>query len=154
VAVAVVLSLVFVSIQIRQNTRAIQGQSIATATLISQTELQTMMNSDTRVAYLKSIESPESLTTDDLVLLDVFNTMFVTGRENDYLQYRLGTLDDELWQRTLGGISGVLSSRWGRHWWSTVGKHLVSVNFVPIVDKALENPTYAIDVYYENLKLK
>ena len=44
VAVSVVLSLVFLSFQIRQNTLSIQGQSIATATLISQGELAVNMS--------------------------------------------------------------------------------------------------------------
>ena len=85
--------------------------------------------------------------------MDLFYTMFVIGRENEFFQNQLGTLDDELWDRTRGAIAGVLSSRWGRHWWYTVGNYLVISDFGLVVDKALEIPVFAIDEYYESLKL-
>jgi hypothetical protein len=34
------------------------------------------------------------------------------------------------------------------------GIHLVSADFALVVDTALENPVFAVDDYYENLKLK
>ena len=95
-AIAVFATLIYLAVQIRQNTLAIKGQSIATATLISQGELQAFMNTSTGDAYHKSLESPESLTTHEITLLDAFNTMFVAGRENDFMQFQLGTMDDRI----------------------------------------------------------
>jgi hypothetical protein len=150
---AVVTSLVFLTIQVRQNTRAIRGQSIATATGINQDELQYMMDPEYAATFLKSINSPESLTDNDLVVLDAWNTMFLFGRENDFIQNRLGTLDDELWVRSSGGISAVYSSAWGRHWWNTVGKELISSEFRLYVEKVLEKPAFSMNEYFEKLKI-
>jgi hypothetical protein len=153
-AIAVFATLIYLAVQIRQNTLAIKGQSIATATLISQGELQAFMNTSTGDAYHKSLESPESLTTHEITLLDAFNTMFVAGRENDFMQFQLGTMDERIWFRIKGGITAVLGTPWGKHWWNTVGKDFVSPDFGAVVENILETPTFSMDDYYDRLKLK
>ena len=97
-ATLVIVSLIYVGLQVRQNTVAIKSQTIGSAIQLAQTELLWHGNKEFAQLFQKSINAPATLTKDDLHQLNAWNIMMLRGRSNDYQQYKMGTLGEERWK--------------------------------------------------------
>jgi len=155
VAITIVLSLLFVSVQIDQNTTAIKGSAVSSAASVSLMELMPLVDSDFGAVFRKSLDSPESLTLDEIARLSARNVMMLVGRENEFEQLQLGTLDKWGWKRSEAAVKYALNNRWHKHWWETVGRHIFRPDFVEWIDGVLKDSTIIMDKgYFENLRLK
>ena len=61
-------------------------------------------------------------------------------RENNWLQYENGILDDTTWRAYRGSIVAVLSGPQTRHWWENFEiERIFDKRFISIVDELLAN---------------
>ncbi len=103
-SIAVVLTLIFLTMQLRQNTSALQ-------TNISQSYLDRWMatydhvinNDAIASAFAKNPQTVDDLSEIELIKLNAFFQMAMRQTEFMYYQYRNGKLDQELWDQWYAG---------------------------------------------------
>ena len=150
-SIAVVITLIFLILQIRQNTRAIEAST-----------RQASLDADT--AYLNmSVNNPEMLlavtkpdmTDRDTVQLIQSLALFIRGRENDFAQYQRGVLDKATWERYKSSLIAVLSWERNRNFWNnSTANNTFDPDFVREVNRMIEKIpmlTMPIQDYYRQL---
>lgn len=131
---AVVLSLVYVGVQVNQNTRAIH-----TATSQSvydyHAELQRSVSENPELAalLLRARDQPESITPLDSLRLSTRINLEVNLFESVYTSARLGTMESEMAAGWLRGLSYTFCDEQGRIFWTQYGVEY-HPDFVAAVD--------------------
>ena len=152
--IIIVLSLLFVAKQLRQNTLTIMGQSMSNAIQIAQTELIQFGSQETSEIFLKSIKAPEKLTLDEIHQLHAWNLIFMVGRSNDFQQYKLGTLSDARWKVNEKAVEYLFQSKWHRNWLKIGGRHHFPDELIDWVESILDNSSFDTANFMTNLQLK
>ena len=140
-SIAVVGSVIYLSLQIRQSNNISQGQT--------RTEFRNMAGQE----LFKVIDHPEvlrcllddtaALTTDQKIRVYEWLLGCLRMREYIWLQHRAGLLDSVTFQTYSQSIRHILSSNRGRRWWHEFKSAGFHAEFVRFVDDQLErNPTY------------
>ena len=97
--VAVVLSLVYVGAQVRQNTRATR---LATAQNLSRDMREQLLplydDSEFSKLYFDGMKDVESLTGEERFRLNVYTMSYLRAMENTYYQYQNGAVDEYVWE--------------------------------------------------------
>lgn len=135
--IGVIISLVYVARQIRQNTRAVKGATTHAVTERQQTELH--WSHEIAGIFTKAIETPGELSSSEAWSLSEWLSSAIVMRQNEYRQYRLGLLEDEVWNQSERVISMLLGFPWGRHWWKVVGREQVNPRLAGHIDGLLQD---------------
>ena len=138
-AVAVVVTLAYLAVQIRQNTRAIRGSTLDSITAHQQNELR--WSSDVGHAFRKSLDNPNLLNEEETWLMSEWMTAALIARHNEFCQYTQGLLGEDGWKTSENIIRYVLSSEWAQRWWKIYGRNHFSEPFVCRVDEIIEEGT-------------
>ena len=115
-AIAVVISLVYLAAQIRQNTRALHSSSYSQAA--EQLWLANLaIAQDRDLARIVADDSAgEPLSLEDTARLNSVLNLFFYGCENLFRQYERGLLDSDTWDNvvlnSLSGFAPALRDRW------------------------------------------
>ena len=140
--VAILLGLVFVGFEIRQNTaatRAATQQAILDATL--QQHWGVMSNERLREVMVVARNDPEWVTatpqTSDHILLERFYWQRFHALENAFYHYTEGTLDPRLWVGWDVWLRGLASDPLMPPFWAKLGDGYMP-DFVDYIDAALE----------------
>ena len=113
--IAVVLGLVFVGFQIRQNTDAVRSSTVQALAEMSMENIALGVESaELRQAYSIGTENPDALSDEQGDLLRWFTTHAMRVMENRFRQFELGVLVDAT---AVGGTGGLYRSYWFRTWW-------------------------------------
>ena len=131
-AIAVVISLVYLAVQIRQNTMAVRGSTLDAITAHMQEELR--WSSEMPVVFRKAMEDPAALTYEESWQLSEWVTAAFTARQNEYHQYRQGMLDEEVWEAIENIIRLLMGIAWIREWWQEYGRKQLAQSFVRKVE--------------------
>jgi len=149
-AVAVVLSVLYLALQIRQNTRVVQGATIQGITETGQRENR--WSSDMASVFIKAIESPGSMSSLETFQMGEWLTAAMIARQNEYLQYQRGLLDQEMWDASVGIVRSIMSVDFSRSWWRSWDKTVYSPGFVAVIEKILaENRNWRFDEHIKSL---
>ena len=136
-AIAVIATLLYLALQIRQNTKAMRGATLNAITEHKQFELR--WSSDIATAWRKSLTEPKSLTQDESWQIAEWMCSSFVARQNEFFQYKQGLIDDETWAASEIIIKLALASKWGRNWWEEFAPNAFTEPFVNMVNKVLEN---------------
>ncbi len=138
---AILITLVYLVIEIQQNAEATQANT-----------RQAILASDQQLLELL-IDSPElsllwykpDLTDQERISLSYFLASFVRMRENNWLQFENGTLDDVTWRAYQGSIVATLSAPQTRAWWQNFGvERVYNSEFISLVNVLIANePLFA-----------
>lgn len=131
-AAAVVISLIYVSVQIRQNTRAVRGSTLDAITAHQQAELR--WSSDLAAEFRKAIEAPESLSFEESWRVSEWMSSAFSSRQNEYQQYKQGLLDEEVWESIQQIIGVIIGIDWVDTWWEEYGSKNLTSEFVAEVE--------------------
>ncbi len=117
--IALVLSLVFVGVQIRQNTRATRAASHNEVSN-SLNEINRMFaeNADLTRIWIAGAESRQVLTAEERWRFDATMRAYMHVCETMFIQAGLGTGDKSIMRAEEDGIRTVLASRGGGEWWA------------------------------------
>ena len=114
-AIAVVISLVYLAGQIRQNTRALHGSSYAqSAEQLWLFNLAIAQDADLGRIWAE-YTAGKPLTPEDLVRLEASLACMFFGMENLFRQYERGLLDPDTWEnvvRNAPPMTGPTLDRW------------------------------------------
>lgn len=138
-SIAIVITLVYLTIEIRQNTNALAGQTRQAVLASAQAELTQLLENPDLVVTMAStgpLESPQQH-----VRMDAWLSQTMRGREFAWLQYQAGTIDQAQWDTETAVLLSIFDSPLNRVWWERMGRHAVGPDFGAFVDNAFEqNP--------------
>lgn len=143
-AVTVVVSLIYLAVQVRQNTQAQQTENFSRA-LDRVAAIQATLSQDpeTSVIFSKGVSDPSELTSRERMqftwtmyeLFGAFEFMFLASKTN--------AIPEEIWQRWSAAVAWWLSYAGVQAWWK-VRPIPFSARFTSYIESLLEhNPTDA-----------
>ena len=147
-AFAVVVSLIYVGVQVNDSVRAVRSASANDAAVAVQDwYIQVGSDSETSTLFYEGLTSKEPLeTNDEFQFLMLFHGVFL-GFQNSYLIAAEGTIDPELRESLNGAIVLVKDLPGTRRYWRQ-RKSTFHAAFVAYVDGLLELETESdMDMY-------
>ena len=129
-AVVIVITLLYLALQIRQNTNALHAQSRQAILSAAQAELFVLIE---HPDIIFSREKKE-LTAEEHARLSYWLIALMRVREFAWLQYRHGVIDEIQWRAESMVIQNVLLTRNCHTWWASVGRQVFPMEFVSYVD--------------------
>ena len=118
-AVAVVLTLGYLALQMRQNTRAVRVASFhQVADSFSAVSLSVVQDPTLVSLLLRARLDPESLTREEHARLRFFLLTLFRRAESMFFHSEQGTLQRESWQGIRMTLADTLATSLGQRWWS------------------------------------
>ncbi len=116
--VAVVASLIFVGVQLRQNSLAVRAAASQAHSAIYH-QITSSIVDDASFARIWRLagEQFDSLEPDERVRFFAFTTILFRYYESSYVQWRRGQLDDEHWHTIVQQLTGSRGSPGIAEWW-------------------------------------
>ncbi|MGB3626885.1 MAG: hypothetical protein WA989_13710 [Henriciella sp.] len=147
-AIAVLATLVYLAIQVKQSNRLARSQSRQRMIEQTQQELyQWIDNPDLREAFLSTkTPSPETQSKMHFFLLSALRQ-----REWEWFQYKDGIINEDVYVAYHGVIALHLGIPRTRKWWQTVGRMGFNASFVSEVDAFLQDQPLT-EKYYEDIR--
>ena len=136
-ASAVVISLLYLAAQIRQNSRVVKGTSAQAITQTIQSELR--WSSEMGEILVKVFNDPDSLSPIEAFKLGEWATAAMWARQNEYIQYQQGLIDEDVWHGCRGILENTFSIAWMRKWWGAFDKSVFTDDFLTLVSEVISN---------------
>jgi hypothetical protein len=140
-AVAVIPSLIYLAVQIREQNkeRRRAGINILTAQW-SDLVRSAQESREFAVTFLQGMRSFEGLDAPDKLMFSAFFTRYTRNCEGMFIYYRDGALEKALWDEVERTINDYFAYPGAREWWST-RKHWLTDEFRAVVDAIIaKNP--------------
>jgi hypothetical protein len=135
-ATAVIASLIYLAIQIRQNNELLRsGSRQALVTNDVSSLAANFQNADVFAKYVAESE----MSAEDQLRMSFMFALDLRNREFEYFQYTNGLLDEETWLAYRHVILINHSTDLGRKWWDEIGRGIVDPAFGKLVDELLAN---------------
>ena len=132
--IAIVASLIFLAIEVNQNTNALYGQTRQSVLEAAQSELFLLVeHPDVSLSVIK--EGP--LTAEENVKLDAYLAATLRAREYAWLQFQDGAIDEEQWKAEVSVARSILNAERVRRWWDKAGRNNSSPEFAAFVDRQI-----------------
>ena len=131
-AVAVVATLGYVAVQIRQNTA-----------MLNSTARQSLVDND-RHSIAAVLEHPdlfeklgkaEELSAQDQIRYSAIWILDLRNREFEFFQYKAGILDEAAWRSYQETLHYSFGTERDRRWWEKMGRESFDAEFVTMVDE-------------------
>lgn len=117
-AAATVLSLLFVGVQIRQNTRATQAAAHhSVSDSLNELNLMFAGNGDVTKIWLTGMQDRKALSPEEKWRFDSVMRAYMHVCETMFVQTELGSGDDSIRLAEEDGIRTVMASPGSREWW-------------------------------------
>jgi len=134
-SVAILITLVYLVVEIGQNTSALEASS-----------RQASLDGDVQWLY-QAVNAPElwtdmvnpDMTLEEKNRLGAYLSAFMRIRERDWLQYNAGALDERTWLTYQNSISFMLALEQARNWWDFISEQIYDLEFVEYVNSSLED---------------
>ncbi len=141
-AVAIVATLVYLAIQIRQNTAIVKGsayQEWVSANL--ELNMAAIEQTQSHVLVLGNTDST-NLSHESFVSFAMWNIgLMQMAQATDYL-YRKGSLDRDLWETEINRAAGILAMPGVRQWWDAGGNTQLTPRFVKLLESTRSSVAY------------
>jgi len=146
-SVAVLVTLIYLSVQIQQNTEAIHSQSRQAVLSSAQDELFLRVQFPEMDMALVKDEIP---TQREQLMLNSWLVGALRARQFSWLQYNAGTIDEAQWNTEVVVISNVLSTPRARQWWEKIGRASFAPDFGAFVDGVIRDQSPSLE-FWQNL---
>jgi hypothetical protein len=134
--VAVVGGIVFLAIEISQNSELLRSES--RQALVANDVASLAANFQNADVFAKLVSESE-MSAEDQLRLSFMYAIDLRNREFEYFQYTNGLLDEQTWLAYRHVILVNHSAGLGRSWWNEVGRGIVDPEFAKLVDELLVN---------------
>ena len=135
-AVAVLATLVYLSLQVRQGNLLAKSQARQRMVEHAQSELFVQMH-DPSITY--AVVKEGALTEEEQAKLSLFLTAFMRQREWEWFQFKDGVIDEAVYTAYHDVIGIFLGTERTRKWWNSIGRFAFDPSFVAAVDHLIEN---------------
>ena len=134
-SVAILITLVYLVVEIGQNTSALEASS-----------RQASLDADVQWLY-QVTNAPElwtnafnaNMTDAEKTSLMAYLSAFMRMRELEWLQYQAGALDERTWLTYQNSVSVLLAWEQNRNWWDFIAEQIFDLEFVEYVNSSLED---------------
>ena len=135
-AIGVILTLVYLATQIRQNTRSMSENNLHTQTDRSIGHSRFVAGTPEMMSiYQRGMDDPTQLTKEEYWRFGTFLfSMFLDFQESYHLR---GRDEDFYWRISNQNYLFYLSKPGGRQWWDGQGRHMLDEEFVQYIDGQL-----------------
>ena len=116
-AILVVVSLVYVALQIRQNTHALQVTAAQSYVSMYNTITSEISRPDMAAVWHQGLEDFASLDAADLVRFSALAGQMMRVMESAYLQWRQGAVEDQLWHASETALQDTMAMAGFQQWW-------------------------------------
>ena len=140
-ATAVLLSLLYLGFQIRQNTKSLKSSSYQAA-IASMSELSNLIASNeqsARICRTMLLGDIQDLSEDESFMGSAWLTGLFRNYENFYYQHQTGAMEDHLWEGMRRTMVGYYNLPNIREWWS-VRKEVYSAEFSEFLASQINDP--------------
>ena len=134
-SVAILVTLLYLVIEIGQNTSALQASTRQSSVEADLQQLHQAINSPE--IWLNSVNP--NMTDSEKVQLSAYLWGMYRLRQADWLQYEAGAMDETTWLAYQVGLTGNLETPQGRKWWNFFFSETTGDDFVDYVNGLLEN---------------
>ena len=133
-ALAVLVTLVYLAVQIRQNTKAVQATAVDSATShLSKIREVIFVNADVANMYRRGNEDPASLSEDDTIRYRLLVHNIMLALSNSITQASVSGLSESEAHSELSILGRVLKTPGGRWFWGAC-RHEFEESFRGIID--------------------
>jgi hypothetical protein len=134
----VVITLVYLALQIRQNTRASRAATFLGLTNAWQEYLLATSNAELTDLRVRAAADPDSVSESDYIRLFSLTRVLLRRAENDFFQYKSGTFDPGGWEGYRRSITTeILASPTVRAFWEQQ-RSVFAPDFSAYVDEHLD----------------
>lgn len=141
-AVAIVATLIYLAIQIRQNTASVKGSAYQ-QWVAANLELNMAATESTQsdILVLGNTDSA-NLSNESFVSFAMWNLgLMQMAQATDYL-YRTESLDRDLWETEINRAAGILAFPGVRQWWDAGGNTQLTPRFVKLLESTQSSIAY------------
>ena len=133
-SIAVIVTLIYLATQIRQNTRSVQSAAIDTTANVSIATRQSIYTSaELSNIWNRGMADPKSLDDDERLRFRLALHNVIWGLWSQYEQAELTGVSGQVWQSTKPILRRIIGSPGGKWFWSGY-KHEFAESFVQEVD--------------------
>jgi len=133
-SVAILVTLVYLAIEIRQNAEATQADTRQAILAADQEFLHVLLLEPELVLA----RHQEELDDEERIRLSIQLVAMLRMREMNWIQHQNGTIDDITWRAYLGSLVAVLSAPQSRVWWQNYGvERIFDPRFISLVNELL-----------------
>jgi hypothetical protein len=138
-ALATLATLIYLAVQVRQNTRALKSATFQNITAEMASNVAPISASAELAAIMvKGIPDPDCLTAEERLRLASVLVASFRRMESIYVQSTLGSIDDELKEGFEISMATLLATPFGSEWWSNA-KVTFYEPFVTHMDKRIKS---------------
>ena len=134
--VAIIVSLIYVGLQIRHNASATRGATNQAFAAQYSELLLTLTQTEVREVYWRGLPGLSNLEGSEMAGFSGFMASIFRTYEAFYLEKREGRFDSEMWEGYTALFADLLSHRGPREYWE-LRRHQYSVAFGKVVDDEL-----------------
>lgn len=132
-ASAVVISLVYLGTQIRNQNRETRAASVHQVLDGYRQSISVLMQPEMAAVWVKGHQSFESLEPDERLRFLIYLTATLKNFEDGYFQWRERRLDDRIWQELLAPLLDVMGTTAFDHFWE-MRRHHFRKEFAAYID--------------------
>ena len=134
-SIAVLITLVFLSVQVKQTNSLMRSEARQAQTVIDQAHISKFIDHPDLAA---AFASKEHLDHDDKTRLWFWVVLSLRAREHEWFQFQHGALDSASWESYKRVIPFTLGTNRTRRYWS-ITRRFFDPGFVELVDEMLKD---------------
>lgn len=146
-SVAILVTLLYLAIQTKQNTDSINSQSRQSLAESAVFEQNIWLQYPQLSSFI--VDNSIEMSFEQKVQLDSLMLMSLSRREFAFRQYQAGVLNESVWNQEASVIALLLGTERTRSWWNTIGKSGFEEDFANACDSLIQGKPY--HPYWENL---
>ena len=140
-AVATVATLIYLAMQIRENSKQLRVTSINAMNELINYGFDPIYNSDRNTtAWLTGLSSPDDLDELDRQLFELFMGRLMNSFQTAITQHRHQGLETNDFERYIGVYRGVLETPGGQRWLDTIGRDFLDQEALDLLTSAKSRP--------------
>ena len=140
-AAGVIITLGYLSVQIRQNTKASRITAMQTATENSSRFSELLIGyPDVSNAFWQGLRDPEALSPAELRQFVAMLNVFMRRESMAFYLHKEGVMPDDLWAARVGALSGILNQP-GMHVYLDMAASTLPAEFVDFLREILAKPS-------------
>ena len=141
-AIAVVVTLIYLAVQLKQNTSSVKANSYQ-GWVASNLQINVAMSNLAQSQIIgKGNEDSANLSEDTYTSFGMMNiALMQMAQSTDYL-YRTGSIDKELWESEMNRAAGILAFPGVRQWWDAGGRTQLTPSFVKLIESTNPELSY------------
>lgn len=142
--VAVVFSLIYLAVQLRQNTASLRVSAYQQWMALHHQTFASLLNEDTAKLVMDGCLDSRNLSEDNFMVFIVWAREYFYMQHAQFHLYKKGAIEKEIWEGNLNDLVGTLRFPGVRQWWDSGVKDHFTQEFVDVVENAESGATMVL----------